>query len=148
MKQLYISGCILGFPEIIFVFYPSIPSFLSQGYIEILEIYKMVWYTRASLVAQTVKRLSAMQEIRVWSLGWEDPRIRKWQPTPVFLPGKSHGPRSLVGYRPWGRKESDTTERLSDFTFTFTRLWLICNESFWEEEISRSFNVRIKQKCI
>ena len=54
MKQLYISGCILGFPEIIFAFYPSIPSFLSQGYIEILEIYKMVWYTRASLVAQTV----------------------------------------------------------------------------------------------
>ena len=37
---------------------------------------------------------------------------RKWQPAPVFLPGKSHGWRSLVGYCPWGRKESDTTERL------------------------------------
>ena len=37
---------------------------------------------------------------------------RKWQPTPVFLPGESHGGRSLVGYSPWGRKESDTTERL------------------------------------
>ena len=37
---------------------------------------------------------------------------RKWQPTPVFLPGKSHGWRSLVGYSPWGHKESDTTERL------------------------------------
>ena len=37
---------------------------------------------------------------------------RKWQPTPVVLPGKSHGQRSLVGYSPWGRKESDTTERL------------------------------------
>ena len=36
----------------------------------------------------------------------------KWQPTPVFLPGKSHGQRSLVGYIPWGRKELDTTERL------------------------------------
>ena len=35
---------------------------------------------------------------------------RKWQPTPVFLPGKSHGGRSLVGYCPWGRKESDMTE--------------------------------------
>ena len=33
-------------------------------------------------------------------------------PTPVFLPGKSHGRRSLVGYSPWGHKESDTTERL------------------------------------
>ena len=37
---------------------------------------------------------------------------RKWQPTPVFLPGESHGQRSLVGYSPQGRKESDTTEQL------------------------------------
>ena len=37
---------------------------------------------------------------------------RKWQPTPVLLPGKSHGWRSVVGYSPWGRKQSDTTERL------------------------------------
>ena len=41
---------------------------------------------------------------------------RKWQPIPVFLPGKFHGQRSLVGYSPWGRKESDTTERLHFFT--------------------------------
>jgi len=33
-------------------------------------------------------------------LSWEDPWRRKWQPTPVFLPGKSHGQRSLVGYSP------------------------------------------------
>ena len=38
---------------------------------------------------------------------------RKWQPTLVFLPGKSHGQSSLVGYSPWSCKESDTTERLS-----------------------------------
>ena len=38
------------------------------------------------------------------------PRRRAWQPTPVFLPGEPHGQRSLVGYRTWGRKESDTTE--------------------------------------
>ena len=37
---------------------------------------------------------------------------RPWHPTPVHLPGKSHGRRSLVGYGPWGREESDTTERL------------------------------------
>ena len=36
----------------------------------------------------------------------------KWQPTPVLVPGKFHGLRRLVGYSPWGRKESDTTERL------------------------------------
>jgi len=38
---------------------------------------------------------------------------RQWHPTPVFLPGKSHGRRSLVGCSPWGRKESDTTEQLN-----------------------------------
>ena len=38
------------------------------------------------------------------------------QPTPVLLPGKSHGQRSMVGYSPWGHKESDTTE---DFTFFY-----------------------------
>ena len=39
-------------------------------------------------------------------------RRRQWHPTPVLLPGKSHGWRSLVGYSPWGSWESDTTERL------------------------------------
>ena len=38
--------------------------------------------------------------------------MTKWQPTPVLLPGKSHGWRNLVGYSPWGRKESDMTEGL------------------------------------
>ena len=48
-----------------------------------------------------------------------DPRVgkipwrREWQPTPEFLPGKSHGQRSLVGYNPWGHNELDTTELLS-----------------------------------
>ena len=41
---------------------------------------------------------------------------RQWHPTPILLPGKSHGRRSLVGCSPWGLEES---ERLSDFTFTF-----------------------------
>ena len=40
------------------------------------------------------------------------PWRRKWQPTPVLLPGESHGGRSLVGYSPWGHKESDTTEQI------------------------------------
>ena len=38
------------------------------------------------------------------------PGEREWQLTPVFLPGESHGQRSLAGYSPWGCKESDTTE--------------------------------------
>ena len=40
-------------------------------------------------------------------------RRRQWQPTPVLLPGKSHGPRSLVGCSPWGREELDMTKQLS-----------------------------------
>ena len=40
------------------------------------------------------------------------PRRRQWHPTPVLLPGKSHGQRSLVGCSPWGPQESDMTERL------------------------------------
>ena len=41
------------------------------------------------------------------------PLRKEWQPTPVFLPGESQGQRSLVGYSPWGHKESDITEWLS-----------------------------------
>ena len=44
---------------------------------------------------------------------------RQWHPTPALLPGKSQGTRSLVGCSPWGRKESDTTERL-DFHFSLS----------------------------
>ena len=46
---------------------------------------------------------------RVGKIPWR----RKWQPTPVFLSWKSHGQRNLVGYSPWGCKESDTTEQLN-----------------------------------
>ena len=43
------------------------------------------------------------------------PWRRAWQPTPVFLPGESHGQRSLVGYSPWGCKQSDTTQWLNKY---------------------------------
>ena len=46
-------------------------------------------------------------------------RRRQWHPTPVLLPGKSHGGRSLVGCGPWGHEESDMTERL-DFHFSLS----------------------------
>ena len=57
-------------------------------------------------------------QVRYW--GQEDPRRRKWQPTPVFLPGESHGRRSLVGYSPQGRKESDTTEWHHYYTMLYS----------------------------
>ena len=60
-------------------------------------------------VALAVKNLPANAgDIKDWvgKICWR----RAWQPTPIFLPGESHGQRSLAGYSPWGRKESDTTE--------------------------------------
>ena len=69
-------------------------SFICWEFISINQIIS------ASLVAQTVKCLPAM---------WETQKIlwrRKWQPMLVLLPGKFHGWRKLVGYSPWGRKES------------------------------------------
>ena len=71
------------------------------------------WPFPASLVAQRVKNPPAMQETWVQSLGQEDPWRRAWQLTPVFLHGESHGQRILVGYSPWGHKESETTEQLT-----------------------------------
>ena len=73
------------------------------------------------LVVQMVKNLPAMRETRVPSLGREDPSRRAWQPTPGFLPGESLGQRSLMGFSPWGHKESDAT---NTFTFTFRALVL------------------------
>ena len=66
-----------------------------------------------SLVAQSVKNLPAVQETGFDTWVGKIPWRRKWQPTPVSLPGKSHGQRSLVGCSPCGRKESGTTERLT-----------------------------------
>ena len=64
-----------------------------------------------SLVAQMVKCLQCGRPgFTPWvrKILWR----RKWQPSPVLLPGKSHGWRSVVGYSPWGHKESDTTVQL------------------------------------
>ena len=77
----------------------------------------------ATLVAQTVKTLPAMQDrpgLDPWvgKIPWR----RTWEPTPVFLPGEPHGRRSLVGYSPWGRKELDTSEWL-----VHTHMQLFCS---------------------
>ena len=72
--------------------------------------------------------------------------LTSWQPTAVLLPGKSHGWRSLVGYSPWGRKESDTTDRLHVFHLTSVKVFIShldsyssalsgCSHSFCASEI-------------
>ena len=66
---------------------------------------------RVSLVAQTVKNLSAMRETRVGSLGWEDPLEKEMATHSSILAGNPMIQRNLAGYRPWGLKESDTTDQ-------------------------------------
>ena len=67
------------------------------------------------------------------------PWKRKWQPTPVFLSGESHGQKSLAGYQPWRGKESDMTEWLNTHAWTGGGGWVeakmkqdgFCNDHCW-----------------
>ena len=71
-------------------------------------------YSWAFLVAQTVKNLPTVQETWIRFLGWEDPLEESTATYSNILAWRiPHGQRSLVGYSPWGYKESDMTERLS-----------------------------------
>ena len=58
------------------------------------------------------------------------PWRRAWQPTPVFLPGESHGQRSLADYSLWDRKELDTAEQLSMYIYACTLSRFCCGLSF------------------
>ena len=77
-------------------------------------------FTGSSLVAQSVKNLPVVQETWVRKI----PCRRKWQPTPVFLLGESHGQRSLAGYSPWGRK-SWTWLRIRTYQRTLIFSWTL-----------------------
>ena len=74
----------------------------SQPHLEL----RLPWWLRQLSVCLQCGRPGLDQWVR--KIPWR----RKWQPAPVLLPGKSHGWKSLVGYSPWSRKESDTTEWL------------------------------------
>ena len=103
MNMIYFSIYLCHLLFISLMFY----SFLCIGLL-------FLW---TSLVAQTVNVCLQCRRPRfdpwVGKIHWR----RKWQSTPVLLPGKSHGQRSLVGYSPRGGKESDTTERLHLLTY-------------------------------
>ena len=66
------------------------------------------------------------------------PWRRKRQPTPVFLPGESHGQRSLVGYTPWGLKESVTTEQLTQQQTTFSDSMVLSGAWARESQIKKN----------
>ena len=114
-----------------------------------LDVFLSSTYSWASLVAETVKRLPAMQETRVRSLGGEDPletamathsSLLAWRiprdredllekemathsSILVWKVPKSHGQRSLVGYRPWGCTEPDMTQQLTHSLSPALRAW-------------------------
>ena len=76
-------------------------------------------YTRGFPGGSAVKNLLSVQERKVHSLGQEDPLEKEIQPTPAFLPGKSHGQRSFACYRPCGCKELDTTQKLNNNIYIY-----------------------------
>ena len=85
----------------------------TKGFPQLLTIYPLLvfqglpWWLRQERICLKYERPRFYPWIR--KILWR----REWQPTPVFLPGESHGQRSLSGYSPWGCKESDTTEQLT-----------------------------------
>ena len=104
--------------------YSCSPRRLSVFYIYLLiyhlSLYHLSVYTFSDLwsfpggaVVKNPPVNSGDQEMRFYPWVRKIPWRRAWQPTPVFLPRKPHGQRSLVGYSPWGCKELDMTEWLS-----------------------------------
>ena len=87
-------------------------------------------YAKGFPGGSVVENLPTMQEAQVQSLGREEPLRKGWQPTPVFLRGKSHRQRSLTGYSPWGWKKSWT--RLGNRTANSSakKIWPITYISF------------------
>ena len=90
------------------IFSPHVVSFFIYLYDFCLKVYFVCW-----VLLPPIYYHFCLQEIS-FSIPFFSIYMcpGKWQPTPVFLPGEPHRWRSLVGYSPWGRKESDTTEWL------------------------------------
>ena len=106
----------------------EVQTYISQrvlGFYLYVRIKSGVWGIWASLVAQMVKNLPAVQKNQVQSWVRKIRWRREWLPTPVFLPGEFHGQRSLGSYTPWGHKELDTTEHLKLSHFMWNLIFLI-----------------------
>ena len=99
-----------------------------------------IYLFQASLVAQMVKYLPTVQETQVRSLSWKIPWRREWLPTPVFLPGESHGQRSLVGYGPWGCRVGQGLSNYHFHLLIITRVPLQIQISVISNYDSKSYN--------
>ena len=106
-------------------------KFKCKNKVSILIDLPIYWCSLASLVAGTSR--ICLQYKRPGFNPWirKIPWRREWLTTLVFLPGESHGQRSLVGYSPWGHKESDMTEQLAHTQQMFLYPLVIKDESLF-----------------
>ena len=86
------------------------------------NIHTYLMFTLHTVFIGALKKKKSCRQILIEPWSKIEPWRRKWQPTPGFVPGKPHGRRRLVGYSPWGCKESDTTERLHPPPFLRSKL--------------------------
>ena len=95
------------------MFLQSLPEFRAKVSVVHVHQYKSILFYFFCFSFLTQAQCVCLQCRRPGFNSWvgKVPWRRKWQSTPALLPGKSHGWRSLIGYSPWGRKESDMTER-------------------------------------
>ena len=108
--------CLLHSSGFYFFFFKESPDPTSLNWFLDPLIQRLPWWFSGKESACTVRR-HRRPGFNPWvrKIPWK----RKWQPTPVFLPGKVHGQRSLVGYSPWGFKELDTTEHTHTHTVIY-----------------------------
>ena len=104
--------------------------------------------TRASPVASGKECTRSAGDKRCGFDPWvrKVPWSRNWQPAPVFLPGESHGQRSLMGNSPWGHKESDTTEQWKTHNIDTLRDKLQ-SKSKMQKDPASSWRVPQKKAC-
>ena len=106
----------LAFSDSLFTQFTEIPTDPLLLTLAVLHLHTLrlhtdpnTWLPHATLTTPT--SLLLLAELKQFCTPKRQLRRRQWHPTPVLLPGKSHGQRSLVRCSPWGRKESDMTER-------------------------------------
>ena len=95
-------------------------SFLLRSYLEVRIWIKRLMYIRLPYILNWPKSLFRLFHQMLYKnpnelFGYPSTYEKKWQPSPVFFPGESHGQRSLEGYSPWDRRESATVERLTPY---------------------------------
>ena len=113
----------------------SIKRWINEDVVHIYFPEPLPWWLRRQSVRLQCGRPGFIPWVK--KISWR----RKWQPTPGFLPGKSHGWWNLVGYSPWGHKESDMTERLHfHFSHIYNGLLLSGEKKKQSCAICRDYN--------